>query len=376
MRATIDRAAFTRAYQTVSACCPRSSPKPILQSVKLQVAYFEPEDMLAATLEATDMDVGIMSDVSGCKVELAGSVLLPAAFGEVLRASNDDQLTLETRDGTLVIDGDHSHFELATEDVSLFPAVPAFASEDCYECCSSHLASAIDQTAFCCDPQSTRFALGGTLWEIPSGHGQLTIVASDGRRLAKATMESHVIGEPKPPHNPPIVSLKALKLLQRIARDTEPHTQFYFDDRSVMLRCGDVTIAAQLVEGRFPDYKQVFPVGKPERIELAVGPFRSALSQASTTTAEESRGVDFTFSAGSLALKAQSSGKGSGKVQLAIPYDGAGLGITFDPNYLLHGLKALSDDSIVTLELHGKDQAVVLRTGAEWVYVVMPLTRD
>lgn len=374
MKATINREAFTRAYGAVSACVPRNSPKPILQSIRFRAAISEPEDMQDATLEATDLDVGIRYALSGVVICRPGSVLLPQCFGEILRTSTEDELSLELDDGNLTVRGLHSEFTLATEDASLFPDVPGFDGRDCYECGAMDLATAIEQTIFASDQESTRYALGGCLFEI--GEDALSLVATDGRRLAKAELTLNRIGDPKPPHSPPVVSVKTLKMLSRMGKDSPGAFQFCFHDSWLRVRTEHATLSGQLVEGRFPKYQDVFPTGKTASIEIACGPFRQALSQASIATSEDSRGVDFAFGPGMLVLASKAATKGASRVAIPLNYDGQMAELTFDPSYLVQGLKALDEDALVTLELFGENCAVVLRAGQEWCYVVMPLTRD
>lgn len=373
MKATIDRESFTRAYAAVSACVPNRSPKPVLESIRFNTGITDP-----GTLEATDLDVGIRYEICGLKVERPGSVLLPRCFGEILRTSTEDEISLELDDGNLAVRGLHSEFTLQTEDASLFPDVPAFDSEDYYECGLFDLTQAVNGTIFATDSESTRYALGGLLFEIQGSNLStvLGLVGTDGRRLAKSILELSHVGNPKPPHSPPIVSIKTLKLLSRLNCDSgSTQVKFCFHDNVIKFRDENATICGQLVEGRFPAYKDVFPTGKTASIEIACGTFRQALSQASIATSEDSRGVDFLFEQGHLSLKSKAASKGASKVDLAIAYHGPALELTIDPSYLVQGLKSLDEDTQLTLELFGENCAVVLRTGQEWCYVVMPLTR-
>ena len=368
MKATIARESFTRAYQAVSACVPRSSPKAVLQSIRFDAAIGD-----GSVLIGTDLDVGMRYSLSGLNVERPGSVLLPPCFGDVLRTCHDTDLSLDLNDGNLTVRGLHSEFTLATEDANLFPDVLAFQSEDCYECDAAALAEAIGRTVFCCDPESTRYALGGLLFELESV--RVNMVGTDGRRLARTTIELVAIGTPKPPQVPPVVSIKTLKLITRLAADSGGALQFCFDGQSIQLKGEHATVSGQLVEGRFPRYQDVFPSGKVASITIESGPFRQAVDQASIATSEESRGVDFTFEQGQLVLKSQAAVKGASKVSIPLAYDGPTVELTIDPHYLSQGLKTLPDDSMLSLELFGPDRAIMIQIGSEWCYVLMPLTR-
>jgi DNA polymerase-3 subunit beta len=131
-----------------------------------------------------------------------------------------------------------------------------------------------------------------------------------------------------------------------------------------------------LVEGRFPRYQDVFPNGSEMKIPLEVGPLRVAVEQASIVTSEDSRGVDFQFSAGILRLTSQSATVGNSVIALPINYDGKTIEITFDPHYLTDALRTLDDTTSITAELIDSNNAAVFKTNDRYAYVVMPLTRE
>ncbi len=109
---------------------------------------------------------------------------------------------------------------------------------------------------------------------------------------------------------------------------------------------------------------------------MEVGPLLSAVEQASIVTSEESRGVDFTFGGGTLKLASQAADVGKSHVEMPINYDGKPVEITFDPRYLTDALKTLDPAQPITAELIDHKNAAVFKTEDQYVYVVMPLTRE
>jgi DNA polymerase-3 subunit beta len=100
------------------------------------------------------------------------------------------------------------------------------------------------------------------------------------------------------------------------------------------------------------------------------------VEQASIVTSDESRGVDFQFGSGLLKLTSRAADVGSSHVDLPIAYEGKTVDITFDPRYLIDALKTLDDETVITAELIDAKNAAVFRTGDDYTYVVMPLTRE
>ncbi|HEX8201713.1 MAG TPA: DNA polymerase III subunit beta [Isosphaeraceae bacterium] len=371
MKALCNREELLAAFGMVSGVVPARSPKPILQNIKL-VADSEGGSILMAT----DLEVGIRYRVLGVKVDQPGAVILPTArMGSILRTSTDEELAVEADGDHLVVRGLHAEFRLPGEDPDHYPEVPDFAASAYHVVAAADLRRAIRRTMFATDLESTRYALGGVLVEL--GPEAITLVGTDGRRLARMVAAAEAEGGATAPAGQPVVPVKALKLIERNLDDDDPPVHLAIQaGTAVLARTERAVIYSRLVEGRFPRYQDVFPASHEVRIPLEVGPLQSAVEQASIVTSEESRGVDFTFGAGLLKLASQAADVGSSTVELPIGYDGKPVEITFDPRYLLDALKTLEADQEIAAELIDHKNAAVFKTNDGYTYVVMPLTRD
>jgi DNA polymerase-3 subunit beta len=359
------------AFGMVGGVVPARSPKPILQNVKLVA---DPEG--GSTLMATDLEVGIRYRVLGVKVDRPGAVILPTArMGSILRTSLDEELAVEAEGDHLIVRGLHSEWKLPSEDPDLFPEVPDFAATAYHVVAAADLRRAIRRTMFATDVESTRYALGGVLVELTPE--SLTMVGTDGRRLARMVVGAEAEGGATPPSGQPVVPVKALKLLERNLDEEDPPVHLAIQSNAaVLVRTERAVIYSRLVEGRFPRYQDVFPGGHEARIPMDAGDLLRAVEQASIVTSEESRGVDFTFGDGMLKLASQAADVGSSNVELPIDYQGKPIEITFDPRYLTDALKNLDEDARVSAELIDHKNAAVFKTDDQYTYVVMPLTRD
>jgi DNA polymerase-3 subunit beta len=312
----------------------------------------------------------------GLKVDQGGSAILPTQrMQSILRTSRDEELAIESDGDQLVIRGLHAEFSLPGEDPALFPEVPDFGASSYHVVAAADLRRLIRRTIFATDVESTRYALGGVLFELTSE--SITMVGTDGRRLARAAAAAEAEANAPPPAGSPVVPVKALKLIERNLDDDDPPVHIAFQGgTAVLIRTDRAVIYSRLVEGRFPRYQDVFPSGVEVRIPLEVGPLLSAVEQASIVTSEESRGVDFTFGGGLLKLTSQAADVGRSSVELPIGYDGKPVSITFDPRYLTDALKTLDPVAPIPAELIDHKSAAVFKTEDQYAYVVMPLTRD
>jgi DNA polymerase-3 subunit beta len=371
MRIICDREQLLAAFGMVGMVVPARSPKPILQNVKLVAT---PE---GSTLMATDLEVGIRYRVLGVKVDRPGSVVLPPQrMGQILRTSTgDEELAIEQDGDQLLVRGHRSQFKLPAEDAELFPDPADFAGVGGFRLAAADLRRLVKRTIFATDPDSTRYALGGVLMEF--GADSVAMVGTDGRRLAKQVAPCEAEEGAQAPSPAPVVPVKALRLIERNLDDDEPAVLAVQPNMAVLVRTGQAVIYSRLVEGRFPNYRDVFPAAHEARVPFAeVEPLLQAVEQASIVTSKESRGVDFLFADGLLRLTSQSPDVGSSDIELPIAYEGKDIPITFDAHFLLEALKALDPSQPISAELTDSRSPGVFKTDDDYTYVVMPLNRE
>jgi len=370
MKITCDREKLQGAFQTAASVVPARSPKPILQNVKLEVSD------QAAVLSATDLEVGIRIEVTGIDIEVAGQAILPVArFGAILRENSDEKLVLEADSQGTVVRGERSEFKLPAENPDEFPSVATFEEENFYELPARLFKEMIRRTLFATDTESSRYALGGVLLELEEE--KIIAVGTDGRRLAKMEGPTHRVGTHQATDSMTIVPVKAMQLMERALSDADAEIQLAARTSDVLVKSPRTTIYARLVEGRFPKWRDVLPHRQDsQRIELTVGPVYSALRQAAIVSSEESRGIDFTFSDGTLVMAGSTADVGQSRVELPISYDGPKIVLTLDHRFLADFLKVLEPEKNFTLDIKDGESATLCTTDDGYDYVVMPLSRD
>ena len=371
MKISCDREQLLQAFQTVATVAPARSPKPILQNVKLEVT---PE---AAVLLATDLEIGIRHAVSGVDIQTPGVVVLNVTkFGSILRESTDTTLHIEADAQGAVIRGERSKFNLSAENAADFPQVTGFEETGFYEVPARLLRELIHRTEFATDNESSRYALGGVKLEFEEGF--ITAIGTDGRRLAKMTGPVITSGSPSEQPQVTIVPSRAMQLIYRAVAPNDAEVQVALRGNEILVHTPKATISSRLLEGRFPDWKKVFPeTGQGGvKLELAVGALLTAVKQAEIVTSEESRGIDLTFGEGLLVLSGRAAEVGQSRVELPINYDGAELSITLDPRFVKDFLKVLDADKTFTFEAKDGESAALCSTDDGYGYVIMPLARD
>jgi len=370
MKLTCEREKLLHGFQTVAGIAPSRSPKAILQNVKLEATSGH------VTLVATDLEVGIRTELSGFEVEADGDVLLPIGrFGAILRESPDEKLLMESDGRKILVRGAQSEFQLPAADPDEFPTVSAFEEQVYLTLPVRFFREMIRRTVFATDTESSRYALGGILMEVsPEG---ITAVATDGRRLARQQGPVEVGEGYQGSENATIIPSRAMTLMERALTDNEDNVMLAARENDVLVKSQGVTIYARLVEGRFPKWRDVFPrMDDALQLEIAAGPFFAAVRQAAIVTSEDRRGVEFTFGEGRILLAGHGAERGESHVELPIAYDGAEVRVILDPRYLNDFLKVLEPDKVFTLAIKDPESAVVCTTDDGYAYVIMPLAAD
>jgi len=374
MKISCDREQLLHAFQTVASVAPSRSPKPILQNVKLEVSE------QAVTLLATDLEVGIRHQVTGVDIKSTGQspgvvILSVTRFGSILRESTDETLHLESDSQGTTIRGERSQFRLPGENPAEFPQVTEFEESDFHTVPARLLRELIRRTVFATDNESSRYALGGVKMEVADG--QLTAIGTDGRRLAKMSGPVGTTGKAIDSAQTTIIPTRAMTLIERAVDPADDEVRVAVKGNEFLVHTERATISARMLEGRFPDWKKVFPEsGGGVKLDLAVGATLTAIRQAQIATSEESRGIDFTFGEGMLVLSGKAAEVGQSRVELPIGYDGDELTVTLDPRFAVDFLKVLDADKTFCFEVKDAESAAVCSTDDGYSYVIMPLARD
>ncbi|MCE9568236.1 MAG: DNA polymerase III subunit beta [Planctomycetes bacterium] len=373
MKLTCPRNSLLTACQLVSAAVPARTTKEILSSIKATAQ----DDAL--TLIAFDTEVGIRYELRGNTVSRAGSAILPIAqLTDILKNSNDDEISLDTGTEVTKVKVGTSRYELPTRPVDEFPDLPAFDDAGRYhEITAGILRAMIRRTAFAADKKDSggRFALKGVLWEAEGRVARL--VATDTKRLALCEGPASVYGVADSVKATHLVPPKAIALLERNLTDDGELVRVGLRTNDAVFQTERAMIYTTLVQGRYPPYKDIIGQtrkGAAVQIPLPVEGFLSRVRQAAIVTDDESKRVEMRFSPGKVAMQARGADTGSSEVELLLPeYDGPEVNIAFDPSYLVEFLRALEGEPTVMLEMTDGTKPALFKCGDGYVYLVMPL---
>ncbi len=366
MKITADRKALFNAVQHVGSIITSSLSRPTLRNVKLDVE----ED--GVYVSATDLEVGVCVKVDNVKIEECGTVLLlEEKFSPILRNTPDNEIHLVGDEDAITLESSDGSVKILSENPENFPIIDKL-SESSFEIDPEVFDYMVSRTEFATAQEKGRYALNGILVKLGE-EGNLDIVAADGARLANV-MKKVVNDEGK--EIDCIVSKKGIHEASRLANLCKDEAiKIDVSENKFRAENSKGWMTSQLVEGQFPNYKEVIPTNCKNKIEIDTALLRNAIGRASLMASERSRAVNFQFSLGSLHITSESPDLGNADISIPVDFESEEETIIFNPEYLLDMLQAVKRESI-KLEFNAKNTPCLFKSGTDYLYVVSPVVKD
>lgn len=365
----INRKQFVEHFTTVAACVPSKTPKEVLKNVLLST------DGTTLSLSATDTEIHVRAEMPLQSERV--HVLIPTArMLNVLREVTGETITIDVQKDRITIVFGLSDIDLSITDAAEFPEVPTFDADAYFVLSRPALLTAIKQTQFCTDLSNARYALASLHLE-PTGDTQIAIAATDSKRLAVATCGCSAVNNPVWEPGGTNVPVKAMRLVEKILESEEFDAQISVTGNTASFRIGSVSICAQLVQGRFPQFQKVLAqCEKPKRkVTVPVSALSAVMRQAMLVVSEETRGIDVQFGAKELTASLTSASVGRAKAKMPLAEEGEEIGVLIDGTYLSTVLRVLDPSSSVEIHLIDAERAIMLVSG-DYKYMAMPLSRE
>ena len=366
MNLTISKEHLINGLQAVQNVVSTRTTLPILSNVLLRAE----NDRLELT--ATDLDVTICCGVEA-KVKKPGASTVPVKrlFGIARELSNlEIDLDVDEKNNCSVSSG-ASFYKINGLSAEEFPPLPQFKDDKKVLLAQEMLKGMMKKTSFAMSTDESRYVLNGIYISLKDH--KLIMVATDGRRLALVDEEVDISEQSQGEF---IVPAKTVNELNRLLQDKgEVEIRYAENQASFSLKDdkeATVLIVTKLIEGNYPNYRQVIPGEAKERITLPREEFLHALRRAEIMTSEKSNSVRLTSDKNKLEITANSPDIGEAKETLTINYKGAELPIAFNPRYVIDPLVALANDEVF-MELIDELSPGVLKINGPFLYVVMPM---
>ncbi|MBP2314215.1 DNA polymerase III subunit beta [Azospirillum soli] len=374
MNIIIERAALLRSLGHVQSVVERRNTIPILSNVLLKANDGE------LSLAATDMDLEIVEMVPAT-VTRAGGTTAPAhtLYDIVRKLPDGSQVELDIGgDGTiLTLRAGRSQFKLSCLPVEDFPQLSGGDLAHRFDLAANDLRALVDRTRFAISTEETRYYLNGIYLhaaKAKTGGAELPVlraVATDGHRLARVEMPL-----PDGAANIPgvIVPRKTVTEIRKLIDEAADRIELSLSDNKIRFAFDSVVVTSKLIDGTFPDYERVIPVGNDKVMEVDAKLFAAAVDRVATISTEKSRAVKLSLTRGTLTLSATSPEAGSATEELEVNYQEGPLEIGFNSRYLLDITQQIEGEG-ARFTMADAASPTIIRDVADAaaLYVLMPM---
>ncbi len=349
--------------QTVQNAISQKNSLPILNNVLIEAENGK------IKLTTTDLEIGICATIDAT-VTQAGSTTVPARkFFDIIKSLPDgsDISMAMKKNNFIMIKTGKAQFRIVGLPKEEFPRLPLFKDKDSITIQQHALKEMLNLTDFAVSKDDTRYVLNGILFEIKED--RINMVATDGRRLAmiNTRLPQKTLVDIKV-----VVPTKTIQEVKRMLSD-DGEVTVKFGENQVLFVFKDSFIISRLIEGEYPNYKNVIPARSTSGVKVSREDFLSAARRASIFTDQDSLAVKLSIKKKKMTISKNTPYLGEAKEELDVDFSGQEeFEIGFNPRYLIDVLRSLSEEEI-TLELEDAAKPGVVRRGEGYTYVVLPM---
>jgi DNA polymerase-3 subunit beta len=364
MRFSLQREVLLKPLQQVVNVVERRQTLPVLANLLVAVEGGR------LSLTGTDLEVEMIarSDIEQAE---DGETTIPARkLFEIVRALPDgSRLSFTLAGDRVTVQAGRSRFTLATLPAKEFPSVDDLELVERIHVPEAALKELIERTAFAMAQQDVRFYLNGLLFDLREN--ALRCVATDGHRLALCEAG---LPDGAKTRKQIILPRKGVLELQRLLEGGDRIVELEVGRNHVRMRREDVTFTSKLIDGRFPDYEAVIPIGADKEVRMEREVLRAALQRAAILSNEKYRGVKIEISPGQVRIVAHNPEQEEAVEEVEAQTTVDGLSVGFNVTYLLDALSALREEHVL-LNLRDANSSVLVREAghSRSRHVVMPL---
>ena len=373
MKFSINRDHFSNGLQQVLNVVGTRATMPILSNVLIKAK----EDHIELT--TTNLDLGIRCKIQS-EVSDAGSITLPVRkLATIVRELPSLDVHVETHPNFQArIASGTSLFRIMGINPEEFPPLPTFQDQHSFMLTQSALWTMLKSVSYAQSTDETRYIMNGVFFNFSDD--KLTLAATDGRRLAVMNRDMEV-AEENTGHL--ILPGKTVAEVERLMNQGED-VRIAFNDRQVAFEISasedaestgmldSIYLVSKVVEGSYPNYRQVIPKETDRHIKLNRDSFLIAVRRAALVASEKSNSIKMSIGKNLLEITGSSPEIGESRESIPVEYDGPDVQVAFNPQFVMDPLKALTHDDVI-FEFKNELSPGVIRTKESFLCVVMPL---
>ena len=365
MRFTVSQETITHPLQLVCSIVERRATLPILSTILLRTHGNK------LSMTSTDMELEMIATLPVAVEEEGKTTVSARKFLDICRAlPGNASISFQAADNKAIVRAGKSRFSLATLPSEDFPDSEGADYIDEISLPQSALKALLDETSFAMASQDVRYYLNGLLLERDDT--LLRAVATDGHRLALGVLDT---GTEVAQKHSIILPRKAVLELGRLLNDTDDTVELAFSSQQIRVKLENLHFTSKLIDGQFPNYERVVPVGGDKEVLADRDQLKQALSRAAILSSDKHRSVRLNLENDLLKATVTNQEQETAEEEIGIDYQGESLEIAFNNAYLLDLLNAIPDEKIRIIFTNDNSSALIIPNDEQIQrqYVVMPM---
>lgn len=363
MKFTVDRLKLQKALQRVSNIIGSRSMLPLLGNVLINASDEGLE------LSTTDLELRLVTRVEA-EVSESGITTLPAKkLASLIGSFSAEKVDFEINDKDFArITCGTAKFTLLGLSAADFPEELAFEPVHTIKIKESLFKRMIGSISYAVSVDDSRKVLTGVLMSLRET--VMTLVATDGKRMAVQESSPETISGGD---GDAIIPLKAMSEIRRQLEGDEL-LLIEVGEKLCRFTCAGVTLTSKLIEGAYPNYRQVVPSKFSCEVELPVQALLSKIETVALMIAGANSSIILRFADNQLQLQASSAEVGEGSDLLETSFEGEPFEVSFNPAFLSDPLRN-TDADMVRFKLNDPLSPVAIEAGEGFIYIIMPIRK-
>lgn len=370
MKILIGRTELFEGLQRVFSVVPQKPTLPVLTNFLLKVSGGK------LSISGTDMDISISTMVD-CSVEGEGSITVNSKrFIDIIRELPEGDVNLTIDGERLTVDFKQGESSIMGMSPEGYPAIKDSIEGMSVTISGKDLYDMVEKTSFSVAVDRTRIALTGVYWKVT--RGEVAMVATDGHRLSLFEKKMQVETDQE---TEAIIPPKALNQVTKIYSSGVKFENVVFSKGAVLFNFGSTIVFSKLIEGPYPNFRQVIPLNNSKKVYISTEELSSAIRRVSVLSNSITHQVRFSLLNGTMELTTTNADiGGEAREAVSIRYEGEPLIVGYNALFLLEIIRKIDTEEVL-LELETPTTACILRpvktdpndVSGEYLYLIMPL---
>lgn len=363
MKFTCTQENLNKGLSLVSNIANKNNNLPILNNVLLKA------DRNGLTLITTDLEIGIKSFVRG-KVDEEGDFTIDAKlFNTFVNLLPKENIDLNLKEGSLEIKTKNQETNIKGLEAEDFPLIPDIDKENQVELATSEFKKALHQIVPAASLDASRLEINAVNFNFKQN--ELILAATDSYRLAEKKLKIQTNNE----YNL-IIPLKTIQELIRILNEnTGSSLKVYFNESQIMFVFDGVELVSRVIDGKYPDYKQIIPQKFDTEAKCAVRDLVPAIKSVALFCKQGINDIKLVFNSKKqeLTITTASSSTGTSMAKVLAATSGSDLEVIFNYRYLLDGLNNIDGENVVFKINPNSPGLLQPEKQTDYLYLVMPI---